>query len=604
LTSLTRRIVLLLAAGVLVAGCVHDGDVRTRGDAEATGVSGGSPSQALDTADRSSLEPAGTASPSALSAGATLELQAGGVAGVPADAVAVVLNVTVTNPVAAGFVTVWPCGEARPLASNLNYVAGQSVPNLVVAKLGAGGKVCFYSMVATDLVADVSGFFPVGADYSPIVNPTRILDTRNGTGSPGAGSVGGGAGGDCIFAKADRPLNVAMCDTFDRPAGDPARRSGDLEPVLWGVSRTNTYVDDGHHNAWRAANLEGCGSTQTVAPPNDVRICNGRLFDAIEDNGGQATLAMYPKQPFDIAGGRTGTVVFDVSADSEGPHAAWPEFWWTDQPVPAPHGHMSGQAPYARNSFGFLLTLQSYPCDPGEVGVEHMNVTRNYVSSDLEFTAIDCVKKGSPTGGLNHFEVLINQNHVEVWATDPGSTSLRLIAVAENANITMTRGLIWIEDVHYNASKDGGTQANHTFAWDNVGFDGPTPYRDLSFDVPDANRPLGDGLIELGYEASTAPLALEVHGVYWEQTPTGAIVTFNWFPFDVFVPSVRVNGGPWHDTAWPFDEETFAWRTIAVPIPLSEVHTGTNTIEFRASEFVTISNINLIVIAGSGVPGR
>ena len=64
---------------------------------------------------------------------------------------------TVTNPVGSGFVTVFPCGQSVPLASNLNYVAGQTVPNVVVAKVGAGGKVCINSFAATDLVVDVAG---------------------------------------------------------------------------------------------------------------------------------------------------------------------------------------------------------------------------------------------------------------------------------------------------------------------------------------------------------------------------------------------------------------------------------------------------------------
>ena len=52
---------------------------------------------------------------------------------------------------------------------------------------------------------------------------------------------------------------------------------------------------------------------------------------------------MYPKQPFDIAG-RTGTIAFDVSDDSHGNHRAWPELWYTDQPVPAPFDHFSSSA--------------------------------------------------------------------------------------------------------------------------------------------------------------------------------------------------------------------------------------------------------------------
>ena len=113
-----------------------------------------------------------------VAAEAVLELQVGGTAGVPMDALAVVLNTTVTNPTTAGFVTVFPCGAERPVASNLNYVKDQTIPNLVIAKLGAGGKVCFYSQQAVDLIVDVAGFFPAGSGYVAQASPQRAADTR------------------------------------------------------------------------------------------------------------------------------------------------------------------------------------------------------------------------------------------------------------------------------------------------------------------------------------------------------------------------------------------------------------------------------------------
>ena len=128
-----------------------------------------------------------------MAAGSTLELQVTGLAGVPADAAAVVLNMTAVNAQAPGFATVYPCGQARPEASNLNYAAQQTIPNLVIAKPGVGGKVCIYSFAAIDVLADVSGFFPAGSGFAPITNPTRVLDSRNGVGAPaarlGAGST-------------------------------------------------------------------------------------------------------------------------------------------------------------------------------------------------------------------------------------------------------------------------------------------------------------------------------------------------------------------------------------------------------------------------------
>ena len=110
-------------------------------------------------------------------AGSTLTLPIAGTPGVPADAEAVVLNVTVTAPQASGFVTVYPCGASVPTASNLNYVAGQTVPNAVVAGIGAGGAVCLYTMSATHLVVDVNGYFPAGSGFAPLT-PFRLLDTR------------------------------------------------------------------------------------------------------------------------------------------------------------------------------------------------------------------------------------------------------------------------------------------------------------------------------------------------------------------------------------------------------------------------------------------
>lgn len=93
-------------------------------------------------------------------AGSTTQLLVTGRASVPADAAAVVLNVTVTGPTAPGFLTVHPCGEPRPLTSNLNVATGATVANLVTAKIGTGGAVCLYTSVPAHLVVDVTNYHP------------------------------------------------------------------------------------------------------------------------------------------------------------------------------------------------------------------------------------------------------------------------------------------------------------------------------------------------------------------------------------------------------------------------------------------------------------
>jgi|TARA_B110000238_G_C16124450_1_gene438608 hypothetical protein len=103
-----------------------------------------------------------------------------GTATIPSSLSAAALNVTVVNPGAAGFVTVYPCGESRPLASNVNYIAGQVVANGVVAPVGANGDVCIYSSMPADIVVDLAGWF-VGTKFVGAV-PNRLVDTRDGTG--------------------------------------------------------------------------------------------------------------------------------------------------------------------------------------------------------------------------------------------------------------------------------------------------------------------------------------------------------------------------------------------------------------------------------------
>ncbi|MEU7015887.1 FlgD immunoglobulin-like domain containing protein [Streptomyces sp. NPDC046385] len=124
-----------------------------------------------------------------LGADKTVSLTVAGQGGVPAgDVTAVVLNVTATNPTASTFVSVYPYGTTRTSASNLNVVAGQTVPNLVVVPV-KDGKVTFYNRSGSiDLLADVAGYFTSGTSgsmYEP-VTPARLMDTRNGIGVPKA----------------------------------------------------------------------------------------------------------------------------------------------------------------------------------------------------------------------------------------------------------------------------------------------------------------------------------------------------------------------------------------------------------------------------------
>jgi hypothetical protein len=92
-----------------------------------------------------------------LGAGRTLTLR---VPGLPAGTTAVAINVMVTNPTVAGYLTVYPGGTARPGASNLTFAAGQTIPNLVLVPLGPGNTVTFYNRAGTvNVLGDLVGYF-------------------------------------------------------------------------------------------------------------------------------------------------------------------------------------------------------------------------------------------------------------------------------------------------------------------------------------------------------------------------------------------------------------------------------------------------------------
>lgn len=114
--------------------------------------------------------------------GATLVVQVAGVDGVPSGASSVAINVTAVNATSPTYVTVWPDGTNRPLASTLNPAGSAAIPNFDVVAIGSDGKIDMYNLAGSvDLLADIEGFYTPGAGYTPMT-PVRVCDTRDGTG--------------------------------------------------------------------------------------------------------------------------------------------------------------------------------------------------------------------------------------------------------------------------------------------------------------------------------------------------------------------------------------------------------------------------------------
>ena len=187
-------------------------------------------------------------------AGMTTRLPVAGRGGVAGDASAVTLNVTSTGSLAAGFVTVYPCGTPRPNTSNLNFAPGATVANAVTSRVGDGGAVCIYNSAPTHVIVDVSGYYPPSSRFGA-VDPARLVDTRGGS-TPGAGMTTrlpvagrGGVAGDASAVTLNVTSTGSLAAGFVTvyPCGTPRPNTSNLNfaPGATVANAVTSRVGDG-----------------------------------------------------------------------------------------------------------------------------------------------------------------------------------------------------------------------------------------------------------------------------------------------------------------------------------------------------------------------
>jgi uncharacterized protein YkwD len=221
--------------------------------------------------------------------GGTIDIQVTGRGGVPStDVSAVAMTVTIVQPSAAGYVTLYPAGITRPLAANMNFVPGEMVSNLVVVKVGAGGKVSLFNPAGTThVIADVAGWYSVSgtgnAGRFESVVPSRILDTRTGLGGgtrlgPGASLELQVAGRGGVPATGAQAASVNIAVTAATGVGFlTVHPTGEARPF----ASTLTFTP-GVTAASRAAVKLGAGGKVTI-------YNGGDYADVIVDLGGWYT---------------------------------------------------------------------------------------------------------------------------------------------------------------------------------------------------------------------------------------------------------------------------------------------------------------------------
>ena len=141
----------------------------------------------------------------------------------------------------------WPSGESKPVASNLNFIGGQTLANLVTVKTGANGKVSLYNHDApTDVVFDIVGYYSSptgnpGARFHGTATPTRILDTRSGAalnpgqtlslGVTGVAGVPGGASGIAMNVTVTQSWTSGFLTVFPGDVGLPLASNVNFDPA-------------------------------------------------------------------------------------------------------------------------------------------------------------------------------------------------------------------------------------------------------------------------------------------------------------------------------------------------------------------------------------
>ena len=205
-----------------------------------------SPARLLDTRAR---QPVG--------AGETIDVTVVGAAGVPTNGTVgtVLVNVTAVDATQDSFITVFPSGKRRPLASSLNPSPGSTSSTLVAATVGADGRVSFFNATGSvHLVVDVVGWIAAGDPFTAMV-PARLLDTRFGEHTVDGQHAGVGPVGATTLEH--RAINLRVVGR----AGVPL----DADTVVLSVTAVNP-TRRGYVTVWAAGTDRPLASNLNTVP--------------------------------------------------------------------------------------------------------------------------------------------------------------------------------------------------------------------------------------------------------------------------------------------------------------------------------------------------
>lgn len=382
------------------------------------------------------------------------------------------------------------------------------------------------------------------------------------------------------------------------------------------------------------ATIPSCraGIPTTIVLPQDALVCDATssiqsrhlLVAAGMQNYGQHTYRI--RQPFDFAG-RTGRIVFDAEAHVPMLLAGWISVEVLEDPIGAPSfdhlGNWEGGL-IPRNGFEVQFTNNSLSTDAApSIGVGFIELFNNYRATTLEPPALTPIATGA--GRLNHFELRVSKNRIEVYGTpassDGTSFAPAVLMYGVDVNLPFTRGYVSIT-THNHASDKYAKLDARIARWDNVGFDGPVIGQWRETEVPDSlTRPSpGSGpapLVDVGYriaDASAGPAQrLVLRNVDLRDAASARLSFTAWYlnftgdPVSTYTLRYRLNGNAWREHPLSPDEVAILTSGVngglvahLLDVPLGDLVSGDNTLEFvttRAPQSYppVFANIDLVL---------
>ncbi|MCB0965211.1 MAG: hypothetical protein KDB37_00120 [Ilumatobacter sp.] len=383
--------------------------------------------------------PASTSVDAVQPAGTTIELQVTGTAGVPNGATAAAINLTATNPQAAGHLTAYNCGT-RPTASTLNYAAGTTIANASIIPLSSSGKICIHTLATTDIVADITGWFPAGSDFSPRT-PARLLDTRTTTTSGGSGAVqfAEDFAGNTGLDRFDLHVFQRNVDIHNYDGSSGGTWTGDHDTACGSPDTQRTL-------SWRPSD------SQVTRQANAFYLCRDHLMTAMGEVDGFSIVTFAPKPTFDAVS----RVCVDVNLTNLGARQ-----WWKMGVVSAGLYNST-----YRGVPGYVLSDVTASDVPDIIGNDRVIASWGGAGAHVALLRIghDVGPQANPTPtdkATRHQACLVDNQNGTITFTVAGTSM-----TSPGSFPTGPKRVVFY-DQNYTPDKDGPV-LGHTWHWDNV----------------------------------------------------------------------------------------------------------------------------------------